>query len=463
MKRILTFAILIASTYTGFSQSLNYNELGTLFSGDDNNGTARFEAMGGAFGALGGDVSAIDINPAGAAVSSKSMLSATLSNRNTAYSSMYYGNKANSQNNEFNLISQAGAILTFDTAYNSDWNRFALSVNYRIKKDFNSLYTANGNSGDAYFTEHLSDPSIIFEYPQEQFIDNETSGENSVCSFGFSAVHLNKLFVGATLNFHEIKFTQLIKLNEFNNDVKGNTLDAFNAQESSFDSNGFSLNLGFIYKFNQNLRLGLAFETPTWYNEVYEESNLTPYDEDDFVYKNYKGYFDLVAPNIDDGNNFESDNPFEGNVYSFRTPSRITASGAYIFGKKGLISIDYTYKNYRNIKFNNGNFSEENANFTNNYRNTQALNIGTEWRFDKISVRGGYHYEKNPNLILGGNTNKDNLRGFSAGLGYNFGNTKIDLAYSKDENKQFYSIYNTGDLSTNNTISKISATMTFNL
>ncbi|MCD8410218.1 OmpP1/FadL family transporter [Tenacibaculum finnmarkense] len=462
MKRILTFAILIASTYTGFSQSLNYNELGTLFSGDDTNGTARFEAMSGAFGALGGDVSAIGINPAGAVVSRKSVVSATLSNRNTAYSSMYYGNKANTENTEFNL-SQAGAILAFNTAYNSNWNRFALSVNYRIKKDFNSAYNAQGNSGDAYFTEHLTDPSIIFDYPQEQFIENETTGKSSVYSFGFSAVHLNKLSVGATLNFHKINFTQLIKINEFNNDTQGNTLDAFNVQDSSFDSNGFSLNLGFIYKFNQNLRLGLAFETPTWYHEVYENSNLVPYDEDDFVYQNYKGYFDLTTPNINNGERLESDNPFQENVYRFKTPSRITASGAYIFGKKGLISIDYTYKNYKNIKLSDGNFSVENANFTNNYRNTHALNIGTEWRFDNISVRGGYRYEKNPNLILGGNTNKDNLSGFSTGLGYNFGNTKIDLAYSKQQIKQFYTIYNTGDLTTDNKTSKISATLTFNL
>ncbi len=65
MKRILTFAILIASTYTAFSQSFNHNDLGILFSEDDNYGTARFEAMSGAFGALGGDVSALGINPAG--------------------------------------------------------------------------------------------------------------------------------------------------------------------------------------------------------------------------------------------------------------------------------------------------------------------------------------------------------------------------------------------------------------
>ena len=119
MKRILIFAIVIASTHTAFSQSLGYNDLGILFSKDDNYGTARFEAMSGAFGALGGDVSSLGINPAGASVAKKSVFSATLSNRNTEYSSMYYGNTTNIQDNYLD-ISQAGGILSFDTAYNSE-------------------------------------------------------------------------------------------------------------------------------------------------------------------------------------------------------------------------------------------------------------------------------------------------------------------------------------------------------
>ena len=35
---------------------------------DNSVGSARFQSMGGAFGALGGDLSAININPAGSAV-----------------------------------------------------------------------------------------------------------------------------------------------------------------------------------------------------------------------------------------------------------------------------------------------------------------------------------------------------------------------------------------------------------
>ncbi|WP_422090335.1 OmpP1/FadL family transporter [Tenacibaculum ovolyticum] len=450
MKRILIFAIVIASTHTAFSQSLGYNDLGILFSKDDNYGSARFEAMSGAFGALGGDVSSLGINPAGTSVAKKSIFSATLSNRNTEYSSMYYGNTTNIQDNYLD-ISQAGGILSFDTAYNSEWNRFALSFNYRIKKDFDGFYSAVGNSNNLFYSEHVADNKTVktqFDGSIEQYTSSRTQGQTSVFNVGFSAVHQNKLFLGASVNFHDIEFYREAYFNEVNDDINGNILDVESYSETSIQGSGISIGLGFIYKLNQNLRVGLAYETPTWYQEVIED------------------YYDELIMNEVGNLNIDSDidniTP-ESYLYKFRSPSRITASGAYIFGKQGLISFDYTYKDYKNTKFNNGNFSQENANFANNYRNTQSLNIGTEWRFDKMSIRGGYHYEKDPNLLLGGNTNKDNVRGYSAGLGYNFGNMKFDLAYSNYENKQYYTIYNTADLNIKNNTSRISATVTFSL
>jgi hypothetical protein len=448
MKRILTFAILIASTYTVFSQSFNHNDLGILFSDDDNYGTARLEAMSGAFGALGGDVSAFGINPAGSAVAKKSIASVTLNNRNTAHLANYYGNTTNAEDDFFN-ISQAGGILTFDTAYNSNWNRFALSFNYRIKKDFDGFYTAIGNSERLFYTEHVAqdNPKTQFDASIDQFISSKTTGQSSVINLGFSAVHQNKLFVGGSLNFHDLDFRRKNLFNEVNDDKDENVLDVEEFKDRIVQGTGFSLGLGFIYKFNQNLRLGLAYETPTWYQEVLEDY----YDE--LLMKEVKTLNIKQDRDVID----------EKYLYKFKSPSRITASGAYIFGKQGLISVDYTYKDYKNIKYSNGDFSQENSNFSNNYRNTQALNIGTEWRFDKMSIRGGYHYEKDPNLLLGGNTNKDNVKGFSTGLGYNFGNMKVDLSYSKFENKQYYTIYNAADLNISNNTTRISATVTISL
>ena len=45
-------------------------------------GTARFQAMGGAFGALGGDLSSLNVNPAGSAVFNYSEFTITASNYN---------------------------------------------------------------------------------------------------------------------------------------------------------------------------------------------------------------------------------------------------------------------------------------------------------------------------------------------------------------------------------------------
>ena len=66
MSRIkyLLFILIITSTFS-FSQTfedvLRYNSY-------THEGTSRFNAMGGAFGALGGDVSAISVNPASSSI-----------------------------------------------------------------------------------------------------------------------------------------------------------------------------------------------------------------------------------------------------------------------------------------------------------------------------------------------------------------------------------------------------------
>jgi hypothetical protein len=466
MKRIVTFAILIASTYTAFSQSFDYNDLGVLFSKDDNYGTARFEAMSGAFGALGGDISSIGINPAGGVINKKSFFSATLSNRNTEYSTNYYGNNSIIENDFIN-ITQAGGSLVFDSAYNSSgWDRFALSFNYRLKTDFDGLYSVNGNSNRLYFTENPNetDPKGVYDGSIDQTFYKDTNGQSSVMSFGFSAVHQKKLFVGGSINFHNIEFHQKNTLLETNDDVDGNILDARNIQESFYDANGFSLGLGFIYKLSQNIRFGLAYETPTWYPEIIEDTNVLNQNPN---YLDYFGYLEIETDEAVYHNLKNSKYPeiFQLDNYKFKSPTRITASGAFIFGKQGLISVDYTYKGYKNIKFNGAGFSDVNQFFSTQYRNTHTLNVGTEWRFDKMSIRGGYHYEKNPNLLtsLGGSTNLDNLKGFSLGLGYNFGNTKFDLGYRKSESIDYHTLYNIGDITINNNTARITGTLTFNL
>ena len=462
MKKYFILAISFAMAFTSYSQSLGYTDLGVLFSKNDNNGTARFTAMSGAFGAIGGDISAININPAGIAVFNNSMFSASFNSRSTDILTNYYGNSLTTKDEYFN-ISNAGAVLVFDSAYNSGWTKFALGFNYRIKKDFSDSFLARGNSGIPTFRDYPLDQNattIDYNVSDEQIFNNVYGGDISEFNFAFSAVHQNKLYVGAAINTYSLDFTQRSNLTEFNNDGNGNTLDADFYQENITSGTGFSLNAGFIYKASQNFRFGLSYQTPTWFTEIIEETNIL----------NNDGYFgDTEISVSEDPNNIYANTsgnyfPTQRLIYKLKTPSKLTASAAIVFGDKGLISLDYTNKNYQNIKLSNADFTEENQFFQNELRNTNSFNLGTEWRIDRFSIRGGYLYEQSPDKNA---INSDNLEGYSFGGGYNFGNFKIDFAYSNNNKTGLYNFYpqfdniNAADLEIDNRT--FTATLSVNL
>ncbi|WP_298782194.1 OmpP1/FadL family transporter [uncultured Polaribacter sp.] len=458
MKKLYIIAILFAVTFTSNSQSLGYQDLGVLFSQNDNVGTARFASMSGAFGALGGDVSSININPAGLSVFNNSLFTGTFNSRNTDINSNYYGNTILTQDQFINL-SQAGAVLVFDSAYKSDWTKFAIGFNYRVTKDFTDSFQAQGNSGVATFTSFPLDENTtpnVYDIADEQRFSNSINGEISELNIGFSSVHLNKIHVGLALNFYDLNFSQQSQLTEFNSDANSNELDANLYQEIFTIGSGFSMNAGFIYKANKSFRVGLAYQTPTWFTEVLEESNIV----------NNDGYYGDTEIVVSDNTNIYDNTsggyyPSQSLIYRLKTPSKLTASAALIFGKNGLLSFDYSNKGYKNIKLSGDDFSTENNFFQNELRNTHNFNVGTEWRFDRLSLRAGYLYEQSPDKLA---LDTDNLQGYSVGGGYNFGNFKIDFSYS-DNNKttayNFYSGYNVdpSNLTINNRVFTASATI----
>ncbi|MCI2229181.1 outer membrane protein transport protein [Polaribacter sp. MSW13] len=460
MKRFYTIAILFAATFTSYSQSLGYQDLALLFSQNDENGSARFTSMSGAFGALGGDISAININPAGLAVFKNSSFSGTFNSRKSEITSNYYGNSLATEDQFFNL-SHAGAVLIFDSAYNSDWSKFAIGFNYRITKDFLDSFLAEGNSGVATFTEFPLDNNatpIDYNIADGQSFNNRYGGELSEINIAFSSVHLNKLYVGIGFNAYDLNFSQKSTLIELNSDGNGNELDAYSYQENYTTGTGFSLNAGFIYKIHPNFRFGLAYQTPTWFTEIAEESNIV----------NNDGYFADTEITVNNDNAIYNNTsggyfPYQELIYKLKTPGKLTASAAFIFGKNGLLSFDYSNKNYKNIKLSGDNFTTENQFFQSELRNTHNLNVGAEWRFDRFSIRGGYKFEQNPDKLA---IASDNLEGYSIGGGYNFTKFKLDFSYSDNNRTSVYNFYpgfnvNAADLNIDNRV--FTATVTLNL
>lgn len=461
MKKIIVFLISLVSLY-GFSQttSISYTELGILLSEDSRNGSSRFNAMSGAFGALGGDISSTSINPAGGAVSLQSKASMTLGVLSSNSKITYYTSENTSKNDNFNL-SHIGGVFTFKNSYqDANWNRIALVLNYQNKSNFSdNSYTINGNGDYIFFTGNPNENNTNpYNIGQQQFINREVNGKSSKLNFGFSGVYKENLFTGISINFHDFDFGEIVKLEEDNKDSKGNILNGFNVQESNFKADGISISLGLIYKLKQ-LRLGLSYESPTWYSEIAEEHNIFEQDKN----TNLVGYTTIKTTDSDGSNpiNYKSSNDFSSFTYRFRTPNTVNVSGAYVFNKLGLISIDYTFKDYANINTPKSQTANNNSNqiYVTDLKNSHKVNIGTEWRLDNFSIRGGYHFEKRPIQ----DTKNDITNGFSTGVGYNFDSFNIDVAYINRNQSNRYSIYETNDISVNKNNSLITATLTLKL
>ena len=139
---------------------------------------------------------------------------------------------------------------------------------------------------------------------------------------------------------------------------------------------------------------------------------------------------------------------------------------AYIFGKKGLISIDYTLKDYNNTQFkpaNDAYFRDLNNSLNGLLINAEELRIGAEYKIEAWSLRGGYRYEQSP---YKNKTTIGDLKGFSTGIGYNFGGTKLDLSYAtfkRDSKQGFFEQGLTDGAAINTKNSTVTLTLLFEL
>lgn len=472
--------LLLAGLTFSFAQSQDITDA-LRYSQDNLNGTAHFRAMGGAFGALGGDLSAININPAGSAVFSNNQMAVTLSNYSTKNNSNYFGTTTSDNNNSFDL-NQAGGVFVFkDRNPNSNWKKFSLAVNYENTNNFdNSLFSAGTNPTNSVANYFLSFANGVplsdvrdLNYEdlnnggQQAFLgyqgyiinpvtnnssntlytSNVAAGgnyyqENSIVSTGFNGKlsfnaatqYKDKLYLGINVNSHFADYTQSSSFYEDNSNPLG-----LNDEVTSlrFDNDlytygtGFSFQVGAIAKVSDEIRLGLAYESSTWYKL-----------NDELTQK-------LVAVSSNSSGSLPPDNvnPQVTNVYEpykLQTPSKLTGSFAYVFGKSGLISVDYAIKDYSNTKFkpeNDSYYRGVNSNMKSALDKTGELRIGAEYKIKEWSLRGGYRIENSP---YKNKTTIGDLKGYSGGLGYNFGSTKVDLSYSTAQRYSQQGFFNQG-------------------
>ena len=481
-KSILLFigVISMANMYAqGIQDAVRYSQ-------DEIKGTARFRAMSGAFGALGGDMSAISINPAGSAIFNNSHASLTLNNNSIENDVSYFNDFNNSSSSEFDL-NQTGVVFVFNnTNQNSEWGKFVLGFAYDQLQNYDDNWFASGvnnRSIDGYFlanaqglrldeistlpgetiSEAYQDIGSVFGFshqqaflgyesyilePQSDTDDNtiytsnvapgvfdqefnyNSFGYNGKFSFNLATQYQDDFYLGINLNSHIINYDRSTYFFEGNSNL-GSTVNEIGFENIlTTTGSGFSFQLGGIAKLSDQVRVGLTYNSPTWLN-ISEDTTQ---------------YISTIRD--DNGNAINTSiNPQVVNVfpeYKLQTPAKITGSAALIFDKKGLLSFDYSRKDYSKTKFkpeSDAYFTDQNNLMGNNLKASSTYKVGGEYRHKQFSFRGGYRFEESPyndTNIMG------DLTGYSLGLGYNFGNTKLDLSFDQSQRKTAYQFFDVG-------------------
>lgn len=468
-------------------------------------GGARFTAMGGAFGAIGGELNGLVMNPAGSSIFAFSEAAVSLHSFSDVNKAIYF-NTSNQEKNRKLGIHQAGIVLVLDNEDNQEWSKLSIGFNYQKNANYHDHYALNGmnpNHGmDAYFVGYAQD--LMLQNIQTYYDDGETfaeahleigntpglgyvgqqahfgydgfmispipfegtdnnindpdiylyesnvlpgvngyrhqyertsSGSQRKYTFNLSSVYRNRLYLGININTYSTEYSEVTTIRESDYDIQSNVqqLDFYN--ELSTIGTGSSFQIGAIYKVNDALRFGVTLDSPTYYrftDRVYQNMQTLVYDEQD----------QLGEINLDPRNGFPDAETILPE-YQFDTPASVRLSMAYIFGDRGLISIDFSDKAYDSAQFtsrNNEYLEGLNQQIENQFQSTQLWQIGGEYRLDpRLSLRAGYVYESARRI------NFDDARQIiSGGIGYNFGASNLDVGLTASSFAQRYELYNVG-------------------
>lgn len=409
-------------------------------------GTARYASMGGAFGALGGDLSSIAQNPAGIGVYRSSEI--TVTPTFNFYDNCVTTPTKQNRNNDFyftgdnmgvvgvinfrqgilrnlNFGFAYNNVVTFNNSYRADWNNIGSSLtNLIASKTTNYNYTpqmlAETSQYNPYDTSlsWLSvlgyNTNLIHAVSDGNFqgifgsatsgsaaLSNYTSGSIDEYDFNISGNILDALYWGVTVNVNSITyniesyyaenlFDANVSDNRVNNRQTYRTNGRFELQNLLHTSGyGAGVKVGLIWRVANFLRLGAAFHSPTFYDMSDTYSAAVDYRFENVNGKVLSG----------DKNKVENQTDLGTYSYSFATPWRLMGSAAFVLGKIAILSCDYEYTATADMYYSSmhGDYSTSNLSIDQATQGIHTIRVGGECRITpQFSARVGYAYETSP-------------------------------------------------------------------
>ncbi len=420
-------------------------------------GTARFNGLGGAFTSLGGDVSAINQNPASIGVFRKSEVSFTPFYSYTTNKAEHYGTSTTNYDSHLK-VANFSLVLSSEPHNGRRWQSSNFGISFNKLADYSNDITISGQNDhnsllDVYkydiergnYNTYGSNlawemalidtltgrPDSFFsripEYREMQTATISTKGDLRETAITYGANYDDKLYIGASIGFLRARYTRTNYYSETlpENDTT-TILKSFNIQDQlSSAGNGVRASIGLIYRPFTFMRLGLSAQSASALS-MNESWNTT-----------------ISADYGTIGKYSYSPDPGSFN-YSVRTPARYNAGLSFLINKYGLVSFDYEYVDYRSmllksIPRSTYSFSGENAAIAGTFKAAQNLRMGAEMRVQRFSFRVGVSHMGN--MFKDINTNDYSVNSYSGGIGYRDKVFYSDLSITSRTSTQKYYLY----------------------
>ena len=441
-------------------------------------GTARYMAMGGAFGSLGADFSTLSSNPAGIGLYKKSEFSFTpafyIGNTNSTYN----GASSSDSKNNFNL-SNVGLVFTNSSGNNNSVLRnWQLAIGMNRTNNFNNRMMIAGpntenslidtyveDANGVYYSDIEDDPYGYYAYDlnlawntwlidtiegyNNQYFGTIPPGgglfqRKDVESWGSMNEFLlalggnigDRLYIGGAFAFPFIRYFEKSTYSEIDQE---DNIEDFRSmllyEELKTHGSGFNMKFGLIIRATNWLRIGGAIHSPTWF------------------YSMKDNWYSEMGSEFDNNDYYSSSSPFGTYDYDLETPWRATGSVSLVLWRFALISADYEYVDYSQSKLRGPryDFYNENTAIRNKYTEAHNIRLGSEFRFGHFALRGGFGYYGSPfaENETGDRINDGEKLYYTGGLGFRYDNFFLDLAYVRSVSYEDYYLYGTESISVN--------------
>jgi len=454
-------------------------------------GSARFEAMGGAFGALGADISAAQVNPAGLGRFSNSQFSFSLGPAIQATKADFQNESTTATKTNL-IIPSFGAVFVRDVSYKNNGNLYSqIGIGMNRIASFNqkTQYVGNEdvsilddfeNQAAGYFPDELNqffpfstsvawetyaldfDETDYFYYSPLQLGDLTRHNREIITKGGinewylsYSGNRLNRLYYGSLISLRTTNYEEKYTHSEDLIDTSSTSLRGFDYEYSlKTKGTGVNVKLGIVYLFTEAFRGGLAFHSPTFSSltDDWSADMTTRFDDSTKVLRD-----DLI--------------PIGKYAYRLNTPLRVIASAAYVIGVNATISADIEYVGYnmgrlrstRDEAYDSYDFEAENA--VAKQRLTSAVNyrLGAEYAINQeYFIRAGFQYYANAFKKEFDVDSKPDIA-ISGGLGYRKGKFGIDMSYvNRNVTRTYFAMTNsTANLNSTSHIVTVTGSIRF--